>query len=89
MDADLRHLRWQCRRGMLELDHLLLDFLTLHYVDLSALQQQCFRQLLAVSDPELAHWLLHEPQAAPEPFAEIIQMIRAPLEPVTAPIQPL
>jgi antitoxin CptB len=28
-EEEIRRLRWQCRRGMLELDHLLLRFLDL------------------------------------------------------------
>ncbi|MDJ0806588.1 MAG: succinate dehydrogenase assembly factor 2, partial [Gammaproteobacteria bacterium] len=30
-DAELNRLRWQCRRGMLELDLLLLGFLETRY----------------------------------------------------------
>lgn len=50
-------LRWQCRRGMLELDVLLGNFLEKAYVHLSPAEQEQFVELLACNDQELFLWL--------------------------------
>ena len=46
-------LRWQCRRGMLELDLLLTQFLEAEYSHQPANMQAAFRALLELPDPEL------------------------------------
>ena len=51
-------LRWHCRRGMLELDLLLVDFLDV-YVDVFTDEQFCaFETLLEASDPSIYSWLI-------------------------------
>jgi len=50
-------LRWQCRRGMLELDVLLGNFLEGAYVQLTSSEQALFVKLLACSDQDLFMWL--------------------------------
>lgn len=54
--AELQRLRWQCRRGMLELDFLLASFLEKRYFDLAIEQQQQFELLLKEQDPTLYAW---------------------------------
>jgi len=51
-------LRWQCRRGMRELDQLLLRFLENEYPAAGEAQKSAFRELLALPDPELIGYLL-------------------------------
>ncbi len=51
-------LRWQCRRGMRELDQLLLRFLENEYPVSGEAQKSAFRELLALPDPELIGYLL-------------------------------
>lgn len=46
-------LRWQCRRGMLELDILLQNYLDRRYANADANEQDAFRRLLTLSDQEL------------------------------------
>lgn len=46
-------LYWQCRRGMLELDLLLKDYLDNHYPHANAQQQARFLSLLELEDIEL------------------------------------
>lgn len=53
-------IRWQCRRGMLELDILLISFFDDCYDTLSRTEQEGFVRLLEYPDPDLYHWLLHE-----------------------------
>ena len=51
-------LAWRCRRGMQELDLLLLRWLERHYGGASLAQRARFAQLLDLPDPELAALLL-------------------------------
>ena len=57
-EAVIRRLRWQCRRGMLELDHLLRRFLDLGYSDLDSERQGEFAALLREQDQDLGDWLM-------------------------------
>ena len=56
--AEQSRLRWQCRRGMRELDVLLSGFLDAHYESASEADKAAFRALLGLSDPELVSYLL-------------------------------
>lgn len=51
--ADLNRVRWQCRRGMLELDLALKRFLEDGYSLLPKNLQSAFSALLELPDPEL------------------------------------
>lgn len=69
-------LRYQLRRGMLELDAILSRFFSEHYASLNRQDQQSFAKLLEESDPQLYRWLIgmEEPERAE--FAALIQRIR-------------
>lgn len=47
----------QCRRGMLELDEILLNFFNNNYYKLSKTNQQTFELLLQENDADLFSWL--------------------------------
>lgn len=51
-------LRWQCRRGMLELDILLGHFFDNCFLALSTSEQLLFEQLLSCQDQDLFNWLI-------------------------------
>jgi len=70
--ASLHRLRWACRRGMLELDLILKDFLD---NDLNDNNQAKFEQLLNCTDAELADWLLTG-KMPPADFQQIIADIK-------------
>lgn len=57
-DEELRRLRWHCRRGMLELDHLLLTFLDRGYRALAGDDRARFVRLLECQDQDLSDWLM-------------------------------
>jgi antitoxin CptB len=57
-EEEIRRLRWQCRRGMLELDHLLMRFLDLGYQDLDAARRAEFTDLLGQQDQDLSDWFM-------------------------------
>jgi antitoxin CptB len=51
-------LQWQCRRGMLELDYLLREFLDQRYPRLDEAQQRAFVRLLDYPDQILQDWFM-------------------------------
>ena len=61
----MSRLRWQCRRGMRELDQLLVAYLDNHYDAATDSDKQAFQALLALPDPELVGYLLNN--QAPDP----------------------
>lgn len=56
--AHLNRVRWACRRGMLELDCLLIPFFDNHYQSLTQAEQDTFEQLLTEPDPVIYAWLI-------------------------------
>jgi antitoxin CptB len=70
-------LRWQCRRGMLELDLLLEAFLDQHYTELTPLLRQRFVLLLDLPDPVIHAWCVGGEPPDDVAFQEIITAIRA------------
>ena len=73
---DVARLRWACRRGMLELDVLLGNFLNEAYSALPLAKQQDFVALLAYSDPELLDALMGRAVLADARMATMSEMIR-------------
>jgi len=64
-ELEFRRLQWRCRRGLLELDLLLQDFLQLGYKQLTPLEKADFLQLLELQDNVLLDYL-HKKQVPPE-----------------------
>ncbi|OGT38493.1 MAG: hypothetical protein A3F12_04095 [Gammaproteobacteria bacterium RIFCSPHIGHO2_12_FULL_38_14] len=69
-------LRWACRRGMLELDVLLGNFLEQVYPTLTLPDQQLFEHLLSCSDPELFSFLMGKNSPVENGLARITMMIK-------------
>lgn len=74
---NIERLRWQCRRGMLELDVLLEAFLDKHYPGLSPRLQRHFFQLLDFPDPIIHAWCVGGEKPQDDEFHELVQSIRA------------
>jgi len=70
-------LRWACRRGMLELDVLLTNFLEKGYPGLTQSDQALFAELLDEPDPLLFQWLLGRITPEDARFAKMADMIRS------------
>jgi len=68
-------IRWQCRRGMLELDLIILPFFDEVFSSLSLPEQNIFVELLDYSDPELYSFILGE-VPAPAHTVLLIEKIR-------------
>lgn len=74
-------LRWQCRRGMRELDELLLVWLERRYGKASDAEKAAFRELLSLPDPELAEYLLAGLEPAGNMTARVVGQIRSGADP--------
>jgi antitoxin CptB len=77
--AHYNRLKWSCRRGMLELDLVLINYLENHFPLLSVQQQNNFEQLLSCTDPELENWLLRN-QSPDKFFIDIVNDVRHKLK---------
>lgn len=69
-------MRWQCRRGLLELDLTLLAFVERKYASLNPSERTVFRRLLDTPDTQLQAWLLGNEEAPDYDFKQIIEKIR-------------
>lgn len=69
-------LRWACRRGMLELDVLLGNFLEQAYLKLTDQEQKCFVQLLDCNDQDLFMWLMGKETSNDPNLQEMVVKIR-------------
>jgi len=68
--------KWQCRRGMLELDLLLNNFVDKKVKDLSAEQKQTFEMLLSYPDQTLLDLLLGNSVSSDSSIASLVQQIQ-------------
>ncbi len=69
-------LRWQCRRGTLELDTVLMDFLDHGYHVLTEGECLAFERLLRESDETLQAWLFGHQEVADRELKEIVRKIQ-------------
>jgi antitoxin CptB len=73
--SELNRLYWHSRRGMLELDLMLVPFAERHVKHLTAEQQQLYKLLLLEEDQDLYSWLTRR-EVAPNPHLQnIIEII--------------
>ena len=68
-------LRWQCRRGMRELDELLVRYLDECYPQDSDADKAAFREVLELADPVLNGYLLQRQMPSSESIARVIDRI--------------
>lgn len=69
-------LRWQCRRGMRELDVLLTRFLDESYPTADDAEKAAFARLLELSDPELIGYLLRGERADEAVLERVLAQLR-------------
>lgn len=68
-------LLWRCRRGMREMDILLLSYLENHYYLSSEQEKIYFAELLDENDPDIYAWIT-ESSKSDIKYCKIIQTIR-------------
>jgi len=75
--SELARMRWKCRRGMLELDLLLRDFLDSGYQDLDEAGQQLLDRVLDYPDAVLLEWLMGRIRPTDKDVAQLVDKIRS------------
>ena len=76
---DARHydrLRWRCRRGLLELDVVLTNFLEQGYASLTPVEQDAFDKLLTVPDNILWAYIQGSENPPENELKQIVSKIR-------------
>lgn len=71
----LARLKWACRRGMLELDVLLLPYVEEAFDDLPYEKQETFERLLTCDDPDLFAWFMGHQKCEDPKLAEMVDII--------------
>lgn len=74
-----RRLRWQCRRGLKELDVIFEPYMEEHYRDASISDQQVFRRILAEEDVDLLAWFMQYAEPDDAEYRQLITTILAKL----------
>ena len=75
--SDFDRIRWQCRRGLLELDLVLECFLRENSERLTSGEWETFRQLLVVPDNDLWDWISGRADPHDPAQTELIARLRA------------
>ena len=78
MNDTAARLRWQCRRGMRELDQLLSGYLDDRYPEAPAAEKAAFAALLELPDPELAGYFLGRVEPVDPVIAAAVERILEP-----------
>ncbi len=72
-----QRIRWRCRRGLLELDILLLRFVERHYGTLSEQERLTFDEILDMPDNPLWDIISGRQEAASEPMRAVLEKIKS------------
>jgi antitoxin CptB len=75
-EAELRRLRWRCRRGMRELDQLLTRWLDRRWAQASDAERGAFLRLLDCEDDRLWAWFLGRERSADAEIDALVRNIR-------------
>jgi antitoxin CptB len=74
-EADLKRMYWHSRRGMLELDLLLVPFATERLSALDEAQLEDYRALLAEEDQDLWLWLTRRGMAPSDALRRCVDLV--------------
>ncbi len=80
-EDDVRRLTWQCRRGMLELDVLLVPFMEEAFRDLPKDDQDRFVRLLDCEDQDLFVWFMQRGESEDPDLQRIVGIILERVQP--------
>lgn len=80
-NTEFNRLWWHSRRGMLELDVLLLPFLEQVYRTLPAEDQARYRKLLACEDADIWQWFMQRSRPEDPDLQRIVDMILDRVQP--------
>ena len=74
--SEKSELRWRCRRGMKEVDVLLLNYLERHYATAPAEERRLFADLLEWQDPQLHAYVIGLETPTDPAVVQVIGKIR-------------
>ena len=74
---DFNRIYWHSRRGMLELDLVLMPFAKHHYKDLEVEDKHRYIKLLACEDQDMFNWLLQHKQPEDPDLVKIVALVLA------------
>ena len=80
-NLEYNRMRWRSRRGMLELDLLLLPFFNEMYLAITAAQQLSFQKLLEQDDPDLLEWFSQKSRPDDAGMAALVDFMLARVRP--------
>lgn len=80
-ELERNRLRWRSRRGMLELDLLLLPFYDEVFASLDDTDQAVFIRLLEQDDPDLLSWFSRNATSEDEEMQEMVETILRRVQP--------
>jgi antitoxin CptB len=73
--ADLKRIQWHSRRGMLELDLLLVPFSMEKLPDLNADDVRIYKKLLEQEDQDLFSWLINKETVSDPELEKMVGMV--------------
>ena len=76
-EPELKKLYWHSRRGMLELDLLLVPFAENKLMDITEKQLGLYERFLAEEDQDMFQWLVKRKEAPDSDLQEIVDLILA------------
>ena len=74
--TEFNRLSWHSRRGMLEIDVMLMPFTQHQYLSLSANDQKAYRRLLDCEDQDIWEWLRGFRLPDDQDLARIVSLVR-------------
>ncbi|MBQ0746917.1 MAG: succinate dehydrogenase assembly factor 2 [Marinobacter sp.] len=80
-NSDFNRLWWHSRRGMLELDVLLIPFLEKAYRDLDKEDQERYKKLLSCEDADMFEWFMQRSRSDDPDLQHIVDIILARVQP--------
>ncbi|WP_299180507.1 succinate dehydrogenase assembly factor 2 [uncultured Neptuniibacter sp.] len=80
-EEDIRRLKWQSRRGMLELDVLFVPFVDEAFSELDQEDQKRFVKLLDEEDQDLFLWLMEREVPQDPDLQRIVRIILERVQP--------
>ena len=75
IDPEIKRLRWRCRRGMRELDQLMLRYLDQRWLIADDEERKLFLHLLDCEDDKLWRWFMGLERSQDESINVIVKII--------------
>ncbi|KMQ75188.1 FAD assembly factor SdhE [Marinobacter subterrani] len=79
--TEYNRLWWHSRRGMLELDNLLIPFVEEAYRDLNADDQARYKKLLSCEDNDMFEWFMQRSRPQDADLQRIVDLILNRVQP--------